>query len=270
MNLETFGEELRRHREQKQLSLTAISQTTRISEKMLEAIEAGKFSVLPQAYVRAFLRSYAQTVDLNPDDVLRRYDAVNQEIRSAAEEWVNRSKPRTLRAEQTPIETSASSSRISLSSVIAAIVILASVAVVIFFANRESTIPSQEPLSKVPFDKAVRESEAVVAQPEPTPVEPPVAQRVTQQPTADSLRLEITTSDTVWVAITIDNVRKGQYLLPPGRNRSWAAKEQFVISMGNAGGATFRLNGGNLGVLGKRGAIVRNVLITQSGIQQTP
>jgi cytoskeleton protein RodZ len=269
MNLETFGEELRRHREQKQLSLTAISQATRISEKMLAAIEAGKFSVLPQAYVRAFLRSYAQTVDLHPEEVLRRYDAINQEIRSAAEEWINRSKPRPQRVEQIPLETSASS-RISLSSVIAAIVILASVATIVYFANRESAIPSQEPLSKVPFDKAVRESEAVVTQPEQPAPELQAPPRATQQLAPDSLRLEITTSDTVWVAITIDNIRKGQYLFPPGRNRTWAAKEQFVLSMGNAGGATFRLNGGNLGALGKRGSIVRNVLITQSGIQQTP
>ncbi len=97
-----------------------------------------------------------------------------------------------------------------------------------------------------------------------------VPSRVSQQSSPDSLRLEITTSDTVWVSIIINNVRKGQYLYPPGRNRTWAAKEQFLISMGNAGGATFRLNGGNLGALGKRGAIVRNVLISQSGIQRTP
>jgi hypothetical protein len=71
----------------------------------------------------------------------------------------------------------------------------------------------------------------------------------------------------VWVAIVIDNVKRGQYLFAPGRIRSWAAKEQFSVSMGNAGAATFRLNGSNLGALGKRGAVARNVLITQSGIQ---
>ncbi len=269
MNLETFGEELRRHREQKQLSLAAISEATRISEKMLEAIEAGKFSILPQAYIRAFLRTYGQAVGLDPDEVLRRYDAVNQEIRTAAEEWLNRSSPRTPRMEQTPAESTGSSFRISLSSVIAAIVVLAAVSAVIFFANRESAIPSQEPLSKVPFDKAVHESEAMAAQPEQAVKETPAPERAVLRPAPDSLRLEITTSDSVWVSITIDNVRQGQYLFPPGRNRTWAARDQFVVSMGNAGGATFRLNGNNLGALGKRGAVVRNVLITQSGIQQT-
>jgi cytoskeleton protein RodZ len=271
MNLETFGEELRNQRELKQVSLAAISEGTRISEKMLEAIETGKFSVLPQAYIRAFLRAYARAIDLDPEDVLRRYDSVNQEIREAAEVWVSRTKPHLLRPERTPTEPAQTSSGISLSSIVAAVVILMAVVAVIFFANRESAIPTQEPLSKIPFDKAVRESEAAAAQPEQTPPQttpqvPPPA--TTVRPTADSLRLEITTTDSVWVAMVIDNVRRGEYLFPPGRIRSWAAKEQFLVSMGNASAATFRLNGGNLGALGKRGAVARNILITRLGIQQ--
>ncbi len=271
MNLETFGAELRNQRELKQVSLAAISEATRISEKMLEAIEAGKFSILPQAYIRAFLRAYARAIDLNPDDVLQRYDSVNQEIRAAAEEWVNRTKPRMLRPERTPTEPTQASSGMSLSSIVAAVVILVAVVAVIFLANRESAIPTQEPLSKIPFDKVVRESEAAAAQPEQTP--PQVSSQAslpatTLRSAADSLRLEITTTDTVWVAMVIDNARRGEYLFPPGRLRSWTAKEQFLVSIGNAGAATFRLNGGNLGALGKRGAVVRNVLITQSGIQQ--
>lgn len=269
MSLETFGQELRSQRELKQISLSAISEATRISEKMLEAIEAGKFSVLPQAYIRAFLRAYASSIDLNPDEVMRRYDSVNQEIRAVAEEWVNRTKPRVLRAEQPSSEPASSPSGISLSSIIAGVTILVAVAAVIFFANRDSALPTQEPLSKVPFDKAVHESEAVAAQPEQTT--PPVRQQpvptTTLQPAVDSLRLEITTTDSVWVAVLIDNARRGEYLFPAGRIRSWAAKEQFSVSIGNAGAATFRLNGGNLGALGKRGAVARNVVITQSGIR---
>jgi hypothetical protein len=116
----------------------------------------------------------------------------------------------------------------------------------------------------------VRESEAAVIQPEQTLQQTPrqPSPQTTLQPAADSLRLEITTTDSVWVSVVIDNIRKGQYLFPAGRIRVWTAKEQFIVSIGNAGAATFRLNGGNLGALGKRGAIARNVLITQSGIQQ--
>jgi hypothetical protein len=46
----------------------------------------------------------------------------------------------------------------------------------------------------------------------------------------------------------------------------WAAKERFVVTMGNAGGATFRLNGKDIGSLGKRGAIVRNSILTEANL----
>jgi cytoskeletal protein RodZ len=58
MDLSKFGEELKKLRLEKQVSLMDISFSTRINIKFLEAIEAGKFSVLPQTYVRAFLREY--------------------------------------------------------------------------------------------------------------------------------------------------------------------------------------------------------------------
>ena len=263
MNLESFGEELRKHREQRQVSLASISEMTRISEKMLESIEAGKFSVVPQAYIRAFLRAYARAIGLDGDETLRRYDAVNQEIRSAAEEWVNRGRTSPAKLERSVDDTVARAPSVSFPSILIAIVALVAVAVVIYLVNRGEPLPTQEPLSKVPFDRAIHESEAAVSRPETAP--PPVVQST---PVIDSLRLEITTTDSVWVSVVIDATRKGEYLFPAGRVRTWAARDQFVISMGNAAAATFRLNGKDLGALGRRGAVARNVLITQAGVQQ--
>ncbi len=262
MNLESFGEDLRKHREQRQITLASISEITRISEKMLESIETGKFSVVPQAYIRAFLRAYARAIGLDGDETLRRYDAVNRDIRTAAEEWVNRSKTPPAKVGPSINDTVARTPGVSFPSILAAVAALAVVAAVIYIVNREGPVPAQEPLSKVPFDRAIHESEAAISQPE---APPPVVQVM---PVVDSLRLEITTTDSVWVWLMIDGTRKGEYLFPAGRVRTWTAKEQFVISMGNAAAATFRLNGKDLGVLGKRGAVARNILITQAGVQQ--
>jgi cytoskeleton protein RodZ len=264
MSLESFGEELRRHREQKQMSLSAISEATRISEKMLEAMETGKFSVLPQTYIRAFLRAYARVLELNPEEILKRYDAVNQEIRVAAEEWMNRSKAPAPSPERPKPTANPSSSSALLRPALILIFMVAAIGGVIYLSTRGSSVPAQDPMSKVPFDKAVHETEAAVVPADSTPSPAPV-----QRTVADSLRLEVTTMDSLWISVTIDNVRKGQYLFPPRRTHTWAAKEQFIISMGNAGIATFRLNGNDLGALGKRGAVARNVVITQSGVQQT-
>jgi hypothetical protein len=47
----------------------------------------------------------------------------------------------------------------------------------------------------------------------------------------------------------------------------FSARDKFSITMGNAGGATFKLNGKELGALGKRGAVVRNVLINEARLK---
>src|SRR5690606_37042073 len=51
--------------------------TTKIRVRYLEAIEEENFSVLPgNFYVRAFIKSYAEAVGLNPDEILRMYQNV--------------------------------------------------------------------------------------------------------------------------------------------------------------------------------------------------
>src|SRR3990172_8291417 len=194
MSLESFGEELKKYREQRQITLASISEITRISEKMLESIEAGKFSVVPQAYIRAFLRAYARAIGLDGDETVGRYDAVNQEIRSAAEVWVNRGKTPPPKVERSVEDTVARAPGVSFPSMLIAVVALLAVAAVIYLANRGEPAPTEAPLSKVPFDRAIHESEAAVSQPEAAP--PPVLQAA---PVIDSLRLEMTTTDSVWI-----------------------------------------------------------------------
>jgi hypothetical protein len=86
----------------------------------------------------------------------------------------------------------------------------------------------------------------------------------------DSLRLEIVTLDSVWVSLTSDNLASQEFLFGANRTRSWMAKERFLVTMGNAGGATFRLNGVDLGALGRRGAVVRNIPITHISLKKPP
>ena len=75
MNLEQFGEELKQTRLEKEISLMDISAETRISLKFLDAIEHGQFQILPQTYVRAFLREYAMMIGLDPNDIMQRYES---------------------------------------------------------------------------------------------------------------------------------------------------------------------------------------------------
>jgi cytoskeletal protein RodZ len=69
-----FAQDLRAYREAHGTTLKDISTETRINLKYLHAIEEGNFTVLPQTYLRAFIRSYAKSVGLNPDDVIKCYE----------------------------------------------------------------------------------------------------------------------------------------------------------------------------------------------------
>ncbi|MCU0411276.1 MAG: helix-turn-helix domain-containing protein, partial [Bacteroidetes bacterium] len=76
MDLLEFGSALKNRRVAQQVSLTDIAAETRINIRFLEAIERGDFHVLPQTYVRAFLREYALIVDLPAEEVMRQYDEI--------------------------------------------------------------------------------------------------------------------------------------------------------------------------------------------------
>lgn len=66
-----LGQVLQRAREEKGISLDDIQRITKIQRRYLEAIERGHFHVLPgHFYARAFIKSYAEAVGLDPTHLL--------------------------------------------------------------------------------------------------------------------------------------------------------------------------------------------------------
>ncbi|MCJ8010676.1 helix-turn-helix domain-containing protein [Paenibacillus sp. KQZ6P-2] len=66
-----LGQQLKEARLQKGMSLDDVQEMTKIRKRYLEAIEAGDYKVLPGSfYVRAFIKTYAETVGLDPDLLL--------------------------------------------------------------------------------------------------------------------------------------------------------------------------------------------------------
>lgn len=75
-DLSELAEVLRKARQAKGMSLAEIQETTKIQRRYLEAIENGNFDVLPgHFYVRAFIKSYAEAVGLNPDELISQYSS---------------------------------------------------------------------------------------------------------------------------------------------------------------------------------------------------
>ena len=71
----TLGPYLRAERERRELTLRAISESTKVSLPLLEGLESDDISRWPGGiFRRAFVRSYAEAVGLDPDDVFKRFE----------------------------------------------------------------------------------------------------------------------------------------------------------------------------------------------------
>ena len=72
--LSSFGEHLRRQREMRGISLDAIMATTKISRRLLQAIEDEQFDLLPGGiFNKSYVRAYAKCVGMNEEEAVAEY-----------------------------------------------------------------------------------------------------------------------------------------------------------------------------------------------------
>ena len=85
--MENFGEELRKEREARNISLEEISKATKIHIKFLKAIEENNFDILPgEFFIRNFLKAYANYIGLDEKEILNRYYQYRPKISYEKEE----------------------------------------------------------------------------------------------------------------------------------------------------------------------------------------
>jgi cytoskeletal protein RodZ len=264
MTQESFGAELKKERETREISLQDISAATRVNVRFLEAIEEGKFGVLPAAYIRAFVREYAETVGLDPVETLARLEAV----RGPEEKPPLVSQTETDRPEGPSGGSWLGDSMVkfqdllSLQNVVLAVLAIVAIVLIISMVRWGAEGSTSEGVSEIPFDKVVEESEATAEKASGAPALPGV-----MPARHDSLTLEIQTRDSVWMSLVVDDLDTSQYLFGPDRARSWMAKDRFVLTVGNPTGATFQLNGVPLGSLAGPDGRVRNRELTVADLQ---
>ncbi|HEX7573593.1 MAG TPA: helix-turn-helix domain-containing protein [Bacteroidota bacterium] len=249
-----FFQELKRAREEKRVSLADIADRTLINIKHLEAIERGNTSILPEAYVRAFIKEYAAAIGLDGTETLRRFDETRR-----AEEVTARPVERVLPPPPAKRPTFSLEPATFMTPRMATIgVTVVVIAVAAVFAWNLFSPGTTAPVLEIPFQNVVKEQEdqSATAHPAPPPSPRP----------ADSLTLFASVSDTVWMTITVDSLPPREYIFHPGSKPSWRAGNRFVVTLGNAGAVSFALDKRQVGTLGRRGNVVRNVSLTRQTV----
>lgn len=243
----TFGEELRRERLIREVSLEEISAATKISVRLLTALEASDLSKLPApVFTRGFIRSYARHLGLDPDEMVNAYLADLAPDRPR-EGGVRKSgkRSRFLRGRR------AAASTIVVS--VTAILILLGLIV-----RPQRRVALSGPLNArrvapVSFKNVSVSPGPALAVQAPAPVEP-------AKPVGVSMVLEFEQDS--WTEVTTsDGSPIFSGLSRRGTTQRFEAQNGFRLTLGNAGGVRVTVDGRPLQPLGGSGEVVRNLAV---------
>lgn len=234
----SFGENLRRERELRGVSLREIADATKISVRFLRALEEDRLDLLPGGlFPKAFVRQYARHLGLDAERYVAEFLYVAGE------------RPSHVSPAQAPAHHPISRGLVFFGIVVAVGVILS-----LKLGGAPEPAAGSPPL--VAQQKA--------AAPEPSErVSPPLASAVS---TPDGLVLTLKAQQDCWVEARADGQVVLNRVLTGGETTTLEAHGQIVLSVGNAGGLAFRVNDRPGVPLGKSGEVKRNIVITRDNI----
>jgi cytoskeleton protein RodZ len=254
--LASFGEELRREREIRGISLKEIADSTKISRRFLDAIERNDHKTLPApVFTRGFVREYARYLGLNSEDMVNRYNyAALGDDRIEHSDHLER-----LVHPDAPTEPPPKKGIPAISidkNIVATIAIIAVLGGIIWWAvivKRTRSTPAPPvvavaPTTTVPATTGQRTQESTGG-----------IARAPQVPNDGRLHLVIDVVDNAWVTLEVDGETALNDELVAGSSHSFSADRQFRFrTIGNAAGLNLTLNGRKLPSLGADGEVVRN------------
>lgn len=247
-SLTKFAEELKSAREAKGLTLQQIASRTRIDLKFLLAIEDANYDVLPELYIRAFIKDYAQTLDLNAKEILQKFDAAKSgkiELHASIEEKPAPEIPKYTEPINDPEKKSVLPdvenrknifSDVKLNYLAGSFILLVTLIIIYFTFLKE---PSSTPI----IEKQANEiTDSNKSRYEINANHKPQNAVSTANDLNDSLKLSLITSERVWIKILSDGKLKNQQIIQPNTKMIYTALKNFNISLGNAGVVKLFLN----------------------------
>jgi len=252
-----FGEELRRERLVREITLEEISAATKISVRLLKALEESDLSRLPApAFTRGFIRSYALHIGIDPEQKVCAYLADLAEASAGTSPSAVRVRPHFWRGRGAVAGT-------IVGGVTAVLLLLGLIA-------RPERRPVPRPEKAVSARSAHVELKHVAISSEPTPTvrqaEPvPPSAGVREGDPLVSLLLEFdedswTKLDASGQTLFVGTLRRGQV-------KKFEARGGFRLSLGNAGGVRVTVDGCALESLGRAGQVVRDLRLPAPSVR---
>lgn len=251
----SFGARLKQEREQRGISLDEISQSTKISTRLLHALEDEHFDQLPGGiFNKGFIRAYAHHLGLDEEQIVADYVA-------ATAPPVPEKKSTTAPQPSTqvwPDQENDAAAGLPWEA-FAVVLLLAALGFAGWgFYSREKhkearPAKHEEPSLATSSPPALQPAAALIpasaqsvaaAKVNTVPATPTASTTVSTTPA--NLKLRIKIDDDSWMAVTADGkeVSRGTFTAPT--ERTVEASKAIVVKAGNIGGLAFEFNGKKL------------------------
>mgnify|MGYP003587116420 CR=1 FL=1 len=230
------GDILKNEREKQDLSVKDVENGTNIRSLYISAIEENNYDVLPgEVYLKGFLRSYANFLNIDSDYILQSYkeqkgDSIT-EIETFQEKQILKPKKKVRKGRVT---------------ILFVAVILILVAIFFFFANNDKQSATGSIAKEI-----VSSSMATVTKTE---------SNKTNEKTNNKVILKAEFIDDCWIQVSSENKVIFEGIVKAGEKNEWKADKELNLKIGNAGAVKLNLNGKDLASLGKNGEVVTKTL----------
>jgi cytoskeletal protein RodZ len=231
----SIGDALAQARSQSGLTLTQVSQRTRIRETIVRGIEHDDFSACGgDFYARGHIRSIARVVGIDSEPLIHEYDTTHgapQAIRAA--DVFEPATPIKLKERRRPNWS------VAMIIVLALVVGYGVYRAVDAVASPGSHAPVAAPPSHHPS------AAAAPSTPAPTPTH-----------VSNTVVIRLTAIEDCWVGFsTPSGTPLSQYLVVGGSSKTWRFRHAVTMQIGNPAGIMLTVNGKNLGSPGSAGPV---------------
>jgi cytoskeletal protein RodZ len=278
--LKKFADELKSAREDREVTLKQIFAKTRIDLKFLQAIENADFNVLPDLYIKAFIKEYAQQIDLNPQEILQKYENAKsgrQEPAPLLQQNLPVPPVEEVMEREEQLETTETRAEepVSLNEKVkfklnpnyfyigAGLILLL---IFIYLVLLKGTSPPDIVQEKNYEENALQNKPRFEVEKTDQGQTPDQKTDVPVSRHPDSLRLQMELDDRVWTKVISDGKIVHQQYDLGNSKLNFAATKYFSISIGNAGAVKVFYNNKPVKNIGKKGEI-RNIYISPDTIR---
>jgi len=243
----SFGEELRRERVVREISLEEISAATKISVRLLHALEDSDLAKLPApTFTRGFIRAYARHLGIDPEEKVNAYLADLAGFTDPTSPKRPRPRSRFFRGRRATAGT-------IVGGVTGLLLLLG------LIANPDRRTPAAR--ERIPARAVPVSLKNVTASSEPTPVIrlEPVPAPPAEAPPASAVSLLLEFDGDSWTKIEADGQIVLSGLVHRGESKRFEARSGFRLTLGNAGAVRVTVDGRALDRLGEAGQVVRDL-----------